>query len=313
MDILYFVIPCYNEIDVLPATSAALVSKLSSLIGKGAVSPDSRILFVDDGSKDGTWEYIKSLKESAELVAGLKLSRNRGHQNALLAGLMTAKEYADVTISMDADLQDDIDAADEFLEKYREGCDIVYGIRTGRKKDSRFKRVTATKYYRLLNRIGVEVVMNHADCRLMSRRALNALAEFKEVNLYLRGLVPMIGFKTAEVHYERKARSAGESKYSVKKMLELAWQGITSMSVKPIRLVLSLGITLFLLGIAAVIAFSIVYACGNPQWQWTILLASIWAACGLIMTGTGVVGEYVGKIYLETKARPRFTVDEFFN
>lgn len=310
--VLYFVIPCYNEIDILPTTSVALISKLSSLIEKGSVSSESRILFVDDGSKDGTWDCIKSLKDKSGLVAGLKLSRNRGHQNALLAGLMTAREYADVTISMDADLQDDIESVDEFLENYNNGCDIVYGIRTNRKKDSCFKRVTATKYYKLLNRIGVEVIMNHADCRLMSKRALDALSDFKEVNLYLRGLVPMIGFKTAEVQYERKARSAGESKYSIKKMIDLAWQGITSMSVKPIRLILSLGIILFILGLACTIAFAIVYASDHPEWQWTIILSSVWAACGLIMSGIGVIGEYIGKIYLETKSRPRFIIDEFF-
>lgn len=311
-DTLYIVVPCYNEEEALPETSRVLLGRVAELADAGRVSRESRVLFVDDGSTDGTWKYISGLKAVSPYAAGLKLSRNRGHQNALLAGLLSAKDDADMAISIDADLQDDVSAIDRFLDKYYEGCDVVYGVRSDRRTDSAFKRGAARLYYKALQRMGVEIVPEHADCRLMSRRALDALAEFKEVNLFLRGLVPMVGFPSATVEYARRERTAGNSKYSVKKMLGLAWQGITSMSVRPIRLILALGVTLLVLGLAAVVAFSIVTACGNPEWKWTILLAAIAAACGLNLAAVGVVGEYVGKIYLEAKARPRFIVEDYF-
>ena len=309
---LFIVVPCYNEEEALPETSRVLLGRVAELVESGRVSPESRVLFVDDGSTDGTWEFISGLREVSGYAAGLKLSRNRGHQNALLAGLLAAKDDADMAISIDADLQDDVAVIDGFLDKYYDGADVVYGVRNDRRSDSAFKRRTARRYYKTLLKMGVEIVPDHADCRLMSRRALNALAEFKEVNLFLRGLVPLVGFPSATVEYARHERKAGESKYPLKKMLALAWQGITSMSVRPIRLILSLGVTLLLLGVAAIIAFAIIYACGHTEWQWTIILAAIAAACGLNLTAIGIVGEYVGKVYLETKARPRYIVEDYF-
>lgn len=312
IDTLYIVVPCYNEEEALPETSRVLLGLVAKLAQDGRVSPESRVLFVDDGSSDGTWGFISGLKAVSPHAAGLKLSRNRGHQNALLAGLLAAKEDADMAISIDADLQDDVSVIEAFLDKYYDGFDVVYGVRSDRSSDSAFKRRTARRYYKTLQKMGVEIVPEHADCRLMSRRALDALAEFKEVNLFLRGLVPLVGFPSATVEYPRRERRAGESKYPLKKMLALAWQGITSMSVRPIRLILSLGAVLLALGIAALIAFSIVTACGNPEWKWTIILAAITAACGLNLTAVGIVGEYVGKVYLETKARPRYIVEDYF-
>lgn len=312
IDTLYIVVPCYNEEEALPETSRVLLGLVAKLAQDGRVSPESRVLFVDDGSTDGTWSFISGLKAVSSHAAGLKLSRNRGHQNALLAGLLAAKEDADMAISIDADLQDDVSVIEAFLDKYYDGFDVVYGVRSDRSSDSAFKRRTARRYYKTLQKMGVEIVPEHADCRLMSRRALDALAEFKEVNLFLRGLVPLVGFPSATVEYPRRERRAGESKYPLKKMLALAWQGITSMSVRPIRLILSLGAVLLALGIAALIAFSIVTACGNPEWKWTIILAAITAACGLNLTAVGIVGEYVGKVYLETKARPRYIVEDYF-
>ncbi|MBO4583625.1 MAG: glycosyltransferase family 2 protein [Clostridia bacterium] len=309
---LFIVVPCYNEEEALPETSRVLLGRVAELVESGRVSPESRVLFVDDGSTDGTWEFISGLREVSGYAAGLKLSRNRGHQNALLAGLLAAKDDADMAISIDADLQDDVAVIDGFLDKYYDGADVVYGVRNDRRSDSAFKRRTARRYYKTLLKMGVEIVPDHADCRLMSRRALNALAEFKEVNLFLRGLVPLVGFPSATVEYARQERKAGESKYPLKKMLALAWQGITSMSVRPIRLILSLGLILLTLGIAAIIAFAIICACGHPEWQWTIILAAIAAACGLNLTAIGIVGEYVGKVYLETKARPRYIVEDYF-
>lgn len=313
IDTLYIVVPCYNEEAALPETSRVLLGRVAELVESGRVSAESRVLFVDDGSTDATWNFIAGLREVSPYAAGLKLSRNRGHQNALLAGLLAAKEDADMAISIDADLQDDISVIDGFLDKYYEGFDVVYGVRSDRSSDSAFKRGTARRYYRTLRRMGVEIVPDHADCRLMSRRALEGLAEFKEVNLFLRGLVPLVGFPSATAEYPRRERKAGESKYSLKKMLALAWQGVTSMSVRPIRLILSLGVILLTLGVAALIAFAIVTACGHPEWQWTVILAAVAAACGLNLTATGIVGEYVGKVYLEAKARPRYIVEDYFN
>lgn len=307
---LYIVVPCYNEEAVLPETAKRLRSKLESLIADGVVSPGSRILFVNDGSRDATWPIIMALHRDCPLFSGVDLTRNRGHQNALLAGLMTAKDKADLVISMDADLQDDIGAVNEMVAKYHEGCDIVYGVRSSRKKDTFFKRVTAEGFYRFMNALGANVVFNHADYRLMSKAALEGLAEFKEVNLFLRGIVPMIGYTTATVEYERGERFAGESKYPLKKMIAFALEGITSLSTKPIRLITALGFLIFLVSVAMLITFIIQWAMGMTVAGWASVICSVWAIGGLILLSLGVIGEYIGKIYLETKHRPRFLIKE---
>ncbi|MGN8897736.1 glycosyltransferase family 2 protein [Flavonifractor sp. HCP28S3_F3] len=309
-DILYIVVPCYNEEEVLPETSRRLKEKLESLIAADKISPDSRVLFVNDGSKDKTWEIISQLHEQCSLFSGADLTRNRGHQNALLAGLMTAKDRCDMAISMDADLQDDIDAVDAMVEEYYAGCDIVYGVRSSRKKDTFFKRFTAEGFYKLMNAMGAETVFNHADYRLMSKRALEGLAQFKEVNLFLRGIVPMIGYRTGTVTYERGERFAGESKYPLKKMLSFAMEGITSLSVKPIRMITGLGFLVFLISIAMLIYSIVRWAMGETIMGWASLICSVWAIGGLILLSLGVIGEYIGKIYLETKERPRFLLRE---
>lgn len=309
-DILYIVVPCYNEEEVLRETAKRLKEKLDDLIFTGKISGSSRIMFVNDGSKDKTWEIIEQLNLENECFTGISLSRNRGHQNALLAGLMTAKEKADMVISMDADLQDDINAVDEMIDKYYDGCDVVYGVRSKRKKDTFFKRFTAEAFYRIMNKLGAETVFNHADYRLMSKRALEGLAEFKEVNLFLRGIIPMVGFKSDIVYYERGERFAGESKYPLKKMLSFALQGITSLSTKPIRLITLIGFLIFIISIGMIIFFIINWALGNTVSGWPSLICSVWAIGGLIMLSIGVIGEYVGKIYMETKARPRFLIDK---
>lgn len=311
--ILYVTVPCYNEEAVLPETGRRLKEKMSALIASGIIDKKSRVCFIDDGSKDKTWELIKNFTETDELFSGIKLAHNRGHQNALLAGLMTAKEYADAVVSMDADLQDDIDALDRFIEKYNEGCDIVYGVRSSRKKDTFFKRNTALAYYRFLAKMGVDIVYNHADYRLMSKRALNALAEFKEVNLFLRGIVPLIGFKTAKVEYERNERFAGESKYPLKKMLSFAIDGITSFSIKPIRLITSLGFILFILSLAMLIYSIVIKITGHADSGWASIICSIWMIGGIQLLSLGIIGEYIGKIYNETKSRPRYIIEEFLN
>ncbi len=305
---LYIVVPCYNEEEVLPETSRRLREKVERLMDKGLVSPNSRILFVNDGSKDKTWELIADLHRSCPLFSGVDLTRNRGHQNALLAGLMTAKDRADMVISMDADLQDDVDAVDAMVEKYFEGCDVVYGVRSSRKKDSFFKRVTAEGFYRFMNLLGANVVFNHADYRLMSKRALEGLAEFKEVNLFLRGLVPMVGYNTGTVEYERGERFAGESKYPLKKMLAFAMEGITSLSTKPIRLITALGFLIFLVSVVMLITFIVQWALGMTVIGWASVICSVWAIGGLILLALGVIGEYIGKIYLEAKGRPRYLI-----
>ena len=310
---MYFVLPCYNEEEVLPETAKRLFAKYNKLLRANKISDESRILFVNDGSSDRTWEIIKKLHEWNPAFSGLSLSRNRGHQNALLAGLMTARKYCDISVSMDADLQDDIEAVDEMIAKYEGGCEIVYGVRNSRKTDTKFKRGTAGLYYRLLEKMGVNIVDNHADYRLMSRRALNALAEFKEVNLFLRGIVPMIGFKTDVVYYERGARFAGKSKYPLKKMLAFAFEGITSLSIVPIRIITNLGVGVFLVSIVLLIWGIVQKIRGATVAGWSSLIVSIWAVGGMILLSIGVVGEYIGKIYLETKGRPRFIVDEFLN
>lgn len=308
--VLYIVIPCYNEQEVLHETARRLREKMESLMEREMISRESRIMFVNDGSRDRTWEIIRELHESDPIYQGVKLSRNRGHQNALLGGLMTAKEYADMVISMDADLQDDIDVVDQFVEKYYEGCEIVYGVRSARKTDTFFKRFTAEGFYKLINFMGGEVVFNHADYRLMSRRALDELAKYKEVNLFLRGIVPMIGFQTGIVTYERHERFAGESKYPLKKMLALAVDGITSLSIKPIRAIVLLGMLIFLCSIAMLIYSLVQHFLGNTSIGWTSLIVSIWAIGGLQLLAIGVIGEYIGKIYLETKERPKYIIEE---
>lgn len=308
-EILYVVIPCYNEEEMLPITAEALMKKFDGLKAEGRISEKSKVMFVDDGSKDRTWEVIEKLHQVSPMFTGLKLSRNKGHQNALLAGLMTAKEYADILVSMDADLQDDVNAVDGFLDKRAEGCDIVYGVRSSREKDTAFKRNTAQAYYRILERMGVEITYNHADYRLMSKRAVEALAGFREVNLFLRGLVPMVGFKSGIVTYVRNERVAGESKYPLKKMISFAVEGITSLSVKPIRFITTIGIAVFVISLAMLIYFLVTWAVGHTVQGWASTITSIWAIGGLQLLAIGVIGEYIGKIYLETKARPNFIIE----
>ena len=312
-DILYVVVPCYNEEPVLKETTKRLGVKLEKLIQNGIISDKSRVMYVNDGSKDKTWDLIEEYSRVHNLITGISLSRNRGHQNALLAGLMTAKEYADVVISMDADLQDDIDAIDDMLEKYYSGCDIVYGVRSKRKKDSWFKRTTAQGFYKFMKLMGVDVVYNHADYRLTSKRVLEHFANYKEVNLFLRGMFPLIGFKSDVVYYERAERFAGVSKYPLKKMLNFAWDGITSFSVKPIRLVLNIGIIIFVVSIIMTIYSIVVYLMGDTVPGWTFLACSIWMLAGVQMLSLGIIGEYVGKMYNETKARPRYIISRNLN
>lgn len=312
-EVLYIVVPCYNEEEVLPETSKRLKEKRKALIEAGVIGEKSRILFVDDGSKDKTWLLIQEFCANDTCFSGLKLAHNRGHQNALLAGLMTAKEYADIVISMDADLQDDIEAMDAFIEKYHAGNDIVYGVRSSRKKDSFFKRSTALAYYRFLQKMGVDIIYNHADYRLMSRRALEALANFKEVNLFLRGIVPLIGFQTAVVEYERSSRFAGESKYPLKKMLSFAIDGITSFSIKPIRMITALGFLIFAFSLIMLIYSIVIKITGHADSGWASLICSIWMIGGIQLLSLGIIGEYIGKIYNETKARPRYIIEEFIN
>ena len=310
-DILYMVIPCYNEQEVLPETSRQLKEILYDLMDRGEISRESRVLFVNDGSKDETWNIIEDLHAQDPLFLGLKLSRNKGHQNALLAGLMTAKEYADVTISMDADLQDDVHVIEKFMDKYYEGCDIVYGVRSSRKKDTFFKKFTAQSFYRLMMAMGVDIVYNHADCRLMSKRSLYDLEQFKEVNLFLRGIVPLIGYQSAVVTYERNERFAGESKYPLKKMLAFAMDGITSFSIKPIRMITTMGVFIFAVSIVMLIYSVVQHFLGNTVSGWSSTMVSIWAIGGLQILSMGVIGEYVGKIYMEAKARPKFIIEKF--
>lgn len=307
--LLYIVVPCYNEEEVLPETAKQLSKKLTDLINTDKVSEKSRILFVDDGSKDKTWSLIESLCEENPLLEGLKLSRNKGHQNAVLAGLMTAKDICDMAISMDADLQDDINAVDKMVLEYMGGSDIVYGVRSSRKKDSFFKRTTAQGFYKVMKSLGVDVIYNHADYRLMSRRALEGLSQFKEVNLFLRGIVPLIGYRYSIVEYERGERFAGESKYPLKKMLAFAFDGITSFSVKPIRLITALGFLIFILSIAALVYSFIAKFMGYTDSGWASLICSIWLLGGIQLLSIGIIGEYIGKLYFEAKARPKYIIE----
>ncbi len=306
--VLYVVIPCYNEEEVLDETAKQIGKKLKSLIKANKISKKSKVMFVNDGSKDKTWEKILNLHETNSLFTGICLSRNKGHQNALLAGLLTAKNYADVVISMDADLQDDINAIDEMIDKYLAGSDVVYGVRSSRKKDSWFKRCTAETFYKIMKFLGVNIVFNHADYRLTSKRVLEALEGYEEVNLFLRGIFPLIGYTSDVVYYERNKRFAGESKYPLKKMLHFAWDGITSFSVKPIRLILNLGILIFIISLLVTIYCIVVKLVGYTVDGWTFLACSIWLVGGVQMLSLGVVGEYIGKIYSESKKRPRYHI-----
>ena len=308
--ILYTVIPCYNEEKVLPETIRVMTEKYKDLIEQKRISGESKVLFVDDGSFDDTWEIICDAHKESRIFCGIKLSRNRGHQNALLAGLMEAKEYCDAAISVDADLQDDIDAIDKMVEKFCDGCDIVYGVRNKRSSDRFMKRFTAEGYYRLMEFFGTHIIFNHADYRLMSKKALEALSEFDEVNLFLRGMVPMLGFKTDKVYYERRERFAGESKYSVGKMLDLAWNGITSFSVKPVDMILFAGV--LIAGVSVLVMFILALLAifgvlkGTTGW----IIASVFLCTGINLTALGVVGQYVCRAYLEAKHRPKYIIEE---
>jgi glycosyltransferase involved in cell wall biosynthesis len=309
--ILAIVVPCYNEQEVLPETARQLLNKIQSLAGKGCVSEKSQIVFVDDGSADGTWALIKKYhSENPQNLTGIKLSKNRGHQNALVCGLLAMKDTADITVSIDADLQDDIDVIDEMVDKYRSGCEIVYGVRINRKTDTVFKRATAQGFYRFMRFLGADIVPDHADFRLIGKDALGTLSEYTEVNLFLRGIVPLLGYKTGAVYYDRKERFAGESKYPLGKMLAFAFEGITSFSIKPVRIITSLGALIFTVSLAMILYSVIQYFRGNTVSGWSSMICSLWGIGGLILLGLGVVGEYIGKIYLETKRRPRFTVEE---
>ena len=311
MSTVYLVVPCYNEEAVLPETVSRLTEKMKTLIAAGHADENSRFLLVDDGSKDKTWELICRFCEENPLCAGLKLAHNRGHQNALLAGLMAAKEKADCAISLDADLQDDIDALDGFLAKFEEGCDVVYGVRNKRDTDSFFKRSTARGFYKVMKMLGVDVVYDHADYRLMSRRDLEALGDYKEVNLFLRGIVPLIGYRSDYVYYDRHERFAGESKYPLKKMLSFALDGITSFSVKPLKLISNLGILISILSVLGLLYALISYFVGVTVAGWTAIVCSIWLLGGIQLLCIGVLGGYIGKIYSEVKARPRFRVETY--
>lgn len=312
-EVLYLVIPCYNEEEVLPETTRQLTKKMNDLMRRGLIAQESRIVYVNDGSKDNTWALIERYHRENPLVNGVDLSRNRGHQNALLAGLMTVKDEADVVISLDADLQDDIHAIDRFLEKYYEGCEVVYGVRSARKTDTWFKRHSAQAFYKLMKFFGVDIVYNHADYRLMSRRVLHELAQYGEVNLFLRGLVPLVGFPSGVVEYERRERFAGTSKYPLKKMLGFALDGVTSFSIKPIRFITGLGLLIFAVSLLMLLYFLIVHWTGHTVAGWTSIMVSVWAIGGLQLLAIGVIGEYIGKTYLETKRRPRYIVKQYLH
>ncbi len=309
-NILYIVVPCYNEEEVLNETTKRLEEKLKKLIKNKVISNKSKVMYVNDGSNDKTWEIIKNINDKDKLFTGISLSKNEGHQKALLAGLMTAKDYADFIISMDADLQDDINAIDEMISKYYLGYEIVYGVRSSRKKDTWFKKTTAQCFYKFMKFMKVDIVYNHADYRLTSKRVLNELENFKEVNLFLRGMFPLLGYSSEIVYYERKERFAGRSKYPLKKMLNFAWDGITSFSVRPITVVLNLGIIIFVISIFVLLYCFIIKLMGKAVAGWTFIVCSIWLVAGIQMLSLGIIGEYVGKIYSETKRRPRYIIKE---
>ena len=308
--ILYIVIPCYNEEEVLPVTFGMFRDEIRDLIAKGKISSESRILFVDDGSKDSTWQIISSLATEDPVFTGIRQSRNRGHQSSVLAGLMEAKDRADIVISIDCDGQDDVTAMEDMVDVYADGCDIVYGVRSNRESDTFFKRSSAQLYYKLLNAMGAEVVYNHADYRLTSSRVLREFANFKEVNLYLRGMFPLVGFKSTSVYYERHERLAGSSHYSLAKMLGLAFDGITSLSIKPIRMIAAIGAIMSFLSFIGIIWAVVDRFMGNTVPGWASTVVIIFLTCGLQMLSLGVIGEYIGKIYMESKHRPRYIISE---
>lgn len=308
--VLYIVIPCYNEQEVLPITAPMFLNKLHELAEKKLVSENSRIMFVNDGSSDGTWDIIRALAASDEHYIGISQSRNRGHQNAVLAGLMEAKDSCDISISIDCDGQDDINAMDDMVRAYLDGCDIVYGVRNDRETDSFFKRTTAQGFYKFLSAMGAEIVYNHADYRLISARALHELAKFKEVNLFLRGMVPLVGFKSTSVEYKRAERIAGKSKYPLRKMLALAGDGITSLSIKPLRLIMSFGVIVALLSFVGVIWAIVAALAGRAVAGWASMTCIICFVSGVQLICMGIIGEYIGKIYIETKQRPRYIISE---
>lgn len=307
---LAIVVPCYNEEQAFPFSVKSLTEVLKELISKGKIANNSYIMFVDDGSKDKTWQLIADETSVNPYAAGLKLSGNVGHQNALLAGLITANDTSDITVSIDADLQDDVAAIEKMIDKYHEGCDIVYGVRSDRSSDSAFKRATAQGFYKLMSFMGAKSVYNHADFRLMSHRAVEALSEYKERNLFLRGIVPLIGFKSDSVYYERSKRVAGESKYPLKKMLKFAFDGITSFSIRPITLITALGVGIIICSMIALVYTLISYFTGNAEPGWSSLILSIWFLGGVQLASIGLVGQYVGKIYVEAKERPRFNIEQ---
>lgn len=313
LPVLYMIIPSYNEEEILWDSAAKLHDKVESLMAKRLVSEQSKICFVNDGSRDATWDIVKKLCHEDPIFSGICLSHNQGHQNAVLAGLMTARKYCDIAISMDADLQDDIHAIDEMVEKYHEGYDIVYGVRNSRKKDSFFKRTTAEGYYKFLKFMGVHIIYNHSDFRLMDKKALDAMAQFEEVNLFLRGIVPMIGLKHCCVYYERKERLAGVSKYPFRKMISFAWQGITSLSTVPIKGIANLGLLISFIGGCIFIWSLVRHILGETILGWTSIMISLWFLGGLLLFSLGIIGEYIGKIYLEVKHRPRFIISEFID
>lgn len=308
--ILYIVIPCYNEQDVLPITAPLFRDKIHSLIDKNLISNDSKVLFIDDGSKDETWNIISKFAIENSVFEGIQQSRNRGHQNAVYAGLMEAKKHCDITISIDCDGQDDINAMDQMVEEYLNGCDIVYGVRSSRKTDTFFKRFTAESFYKLMKWMGAEVVFNHADYRLVSTRVLNEFENFKEVNLFLRGMFPLVGFKSTSVLYERQERIAGESHYSLSKSLGLAFDGITSLSVRPIHLIMEFGFIIAGISFLGVIWSVIQYFTGTTVAGWTSMICIIAFLGGIQLCCIGILGEYIGKIYLETKGRPKYVLSE---
>ena len=312
-DTLYVVVPCYNEEEVLYATAARLGEKLLDLAATGRISDDYKTVFVDDGSRDDTWGIIEQLCESNEHNAGVKLSRNRGHQNALFAGLMYVKDDADMVISIDADLQDDVDAMDEMVDAYISGSEIVYGVRRNRDSDGFFKRTTARCYYRLLRSLGCDVMFDHADFRLMGSRALDALSEYGEQRLFVRGLVPLLGYKTSTVHYTRAVREAGKSKYPLKRMLTLAMDGIMSLSLRPLRIVAGIGMLMFLISAVFLLMSVIDLRFRSAASEWKIIAYSIWTVGGIVTLALGIVGEYVGRIYTETKRRPRYNIETTIN
>lgn len=313
MNQLWLVVPCYNEEEVLPETSSQLQIIMRKLMVKNKISKESRIAFINDGSKDNTWKIIQQLAETNEIFVGINLARNRGHQNALLAGLMTAKTYADCVISLDADLQDDVNVIEKFVDAYAAGNDIVYGVRSARETDTFFKRFTAESFYKVMQFLGVDIIYNHADYRLMSKRALEGLAEFDEVNLFLRGIVPQIGYPSITVEYERHERVAGKSKYPLKKMLAFAFEGITSFTIAPIRIATVLGGFAFMVSLIMLLYCIVVHFMGKTVSGWASLSVSIWALGGLQLLMLGVVGEYVGKVYLETKHRPKYIIESIIH